>query len=574
MTSSGVDWSKIQGASKKPKRLHLVGDEEGIFQCPVPHCDYMGFSSQRGCRKHVKNKHGWFYYFDVKPDLKLSRTNVRPHGKGSILLEKSHRAQTSTIPSFTKDTPFGHEIVNWLQSMAGGGKSKCLANQVLSKSLKYIRFCSEDFLDEEVTESNIDYCLGSTTHIYRFFDYLEKDFDVSASGRIGYINALLDVMDFRKFKGLNFDTLQNFSIVEIYLKKIRKCMGKEMRIHWKNDLDVDTLESKGSWATLKELQLVLPYHVPRYKVIVENCKTCASLVSPSDLTFATRFIATFLFLKIKATRPMTYQYLTVEMFEHAKTTGGYIDQKLFKTTGTYGFDSIILDNISMKVIGNYIEFVRPLLQPACGFILVNRNGTQFGKLTDLLSKLVYDAIGKYIHPTRYRQIIETESSAILDLDEQQWVSEDQKHSSKVAKTHYQKKHSRDITVKGQFCLKKLRCAEGEHVEKSLQTILGENTNPSSHLTGATDEETSIHVDEIPRANCKADQKSCDSFKIRKPLVFTPEEDEYIKSCIEKYENLWTVMLKDPELRFSPGRTTDALIKRARSKAFREKFGHS
>ena len=119
---------------------------------------------------------------------------------------------------------------------------------------------------------------------------------------------------------------------------------------------------------------------------------------------------------------MTYQYLTVKMFEHAKTTGGYIDQKLFKTTGTYGFDSIILDNISMKVIGKYVDFVRPLLQPTCGFILVNRKGTQFGKLTDLLSKHVYGAIGKYIHPTRYRQIVETESSAILDLDEQQWVS--------------------------------------------------------------------------------------------------------------------------------------------------------
>ena len=86
MASSGVEWSKIQGASKKPKRLHLVGDEEGIFQCSVLHCDHMGFSCQPGCRKHVKNKHGWFYYFDVKPDLKLSRTNVRPQGKGSILM--------------------------------------------------------------------------------------------------------------------------------------------------------------------------------------------------------------------------------------------------------------------------------------------------------------------------------------------------------------------------------------------------------------------------------------------------------------------------------------------------------
>ena len=83
---------------------------------------------------------------------------------------------------------------------------------------------------------------------------------------------------------------------------------------------------------------------------------------------------------------------------------------------------------------------------------------------------MYNAIGKYIHPTRYRPIVETESSAILDLDEQQWVSEDQKHSSKVVKTHYQKKHSRDIAVKEQSGLKNLRGAEGEHAEKSLQMI--------------------------------------------------------------------------------------------------------
>ena len=74
----------------------------------------------------------------------------------------------------------------------------------------------------------------------------------------------------------------------------------------------------------------------------------------------------------------------------------------------------------MKVIGNYIEFVQPVLQPSCGFILLNINGTQFGKLTDLLCKLVHDAIGKYIHQTRYCRIVETESSAILDLDEQHW----------------------------------------------------------------------------------------------------------------------------------------------------------
>ena len=61
-------------------------------------------------------------------------------------------------------------------------------------------------------------------------------------------------------------------------------------------------------------------------------------------------------------------------------------------------DSFILDKESLQLIDEYIRYVRPLLNPLCDFLLVNRNCLQFAKLTDLMSKLVYDAIGKYIHP--------------------------------------------------------------------------------------------------------------------------------------------------------------------------------
>ena len=61
-----------------------------------------------------------------------------------------------------------------------------------------------------------------------------------------------------------------------------------------------------------------------------------------------------------------------------------------------------------------------------------------------MGKLGFDAIGKYIHPTRYRQIIETERSETLDTTEQEWISEDQKHSFHVAEIHYQKKRARYV----------------------------------------------------------------------------------------------------------------------------------
>ena len=107
---------------------------------------------------------------------------------------------------------------------------------------------------------------------------------------------------------------------------------------------------------------------------------------------------------------MTYQYLTVEMFYKAKSSKGFIDQKKFKTVANYLFDSILFNQASMDLIDDYINYVRVLLKPKCNHVLINRNGEQFSKLPGLMIKLVFDAIRKYINPTRYRQIIETESS--------------------------------------------------------------------------------------------------------------------------------------------------------------------
>ena len=64
-------WSDINGASPKPKRLHLEKDEtDSLYHCPIQECDHDGFQSQRGCRKHVNTKHSWFFYFDEKPNSK------------------------------------------------------------------------------------------------------------------------------------------------------------------------------------------------------------------------------------------------------------------------------------------------------------------------------------------------------------------------------------------------------------------------------------------------------------------------------------------------------------------------
>ena len=174
----------------------------------------------------------------------------------------------------------------------------------------------------------------------------------------------------------------------------------------------------------------------------------------------------YLFIKVKGSRPMTYQYLTVDMVNGAKENGGFINQKMFKSTGKYDFDSLILADFNMQVLDNYITFVSPFLSPQCDYVLVTRNGGQHSKMGDVMSKLVFDAIGKYVHPTRYRQIVETQSLNQLTCSEQRILSEDQKHSSSVAKIHYQKQRSREVAV---MAMNGYRNCREARVQRSTKT---------------------------------------------------------------------------------------------------------
>ena len=191
----------------------------------------------------------------------------------------------------------------------------------------------------------------------------------------------------------------------------------------------------------------------RYESILENCMSCPS-VRAGDVTFATRFVAAYMFLKVNGYHPMTYQHLTLQMFESGKRNEGMVNQKIFKTAKRYGFDSVYFDKLQHGMMEKYIKYIRPLLTTTCEYVLVNCNSKQFQKLTKLFSVFVFKAIGKYIDTTRYRQIIETRSFEILLPSKQKWISEDQKHSLNVARVQHQKKRSRKVVMGGCWCMQK------------------------------------------------------------------------------------------------------------------------
>ena len=61
-------WKSAIGANPKAKPLKLQADNDGLFSCPVHFCEH-GRYTKRGRRKHAYTKHGWYYYFEEKPEM-------------------------------------------------------------------------------------------------------------------------------------------------------------------------------------------------------------------------------------------------------------------------------------------------------------------------------------------------------------------------------------------------------------------------------------------------------------------------------------------------------------------------
>ena len=483
-----VDWRGIAGAAVKKRILKLKRNDEGLFPCPVSSCLHLGFKSDRGARKHVNTVHPWYLYFDQQPPIDRKEIVSKDMDK--------RKNTTHNKPAYSLKEGMGKEFLDWLKTPCGGGKSGKQAIQSGRRAMKFLMASLGDTeVDKHVSEEFIDCCLGSPSIVINFFKVVTEDWKISSSAALNYMKSISDLMDWRKANGVTDDVLRSFTVTEVYIRRGKENLSKQKILEYGRNLDLEQLICRKSWASVEEMEQVIPYHTPRYKYVLDLCKEENSSPSVSQLAFATRFIATFLFLRVKCTRPMTYQYITLKMIEEAKSNGGYIDQTTFKTERQYAFDTLILSTEVMQIIDTYVSFIRPKLKPSCNYLLLTTNGKQYSALGSAMSILVHQAIEKYVNPTRYRQIIESQSAERLTPEEMDTISRDQCHSSYVAKRIYQKKLSRDVALKGKLCMEKITGTQRDEHTKDMASILSNEMTESSALSDQVTERTDSHVEE-------------------------------------------------------------------------------
>ena len=593
------DWSSLEDARKKKRKLYFEADDDGLFICPVKSCLHEGYKSKRGLRKHVNNHHEWFLFFDCRPEVKREDAQTRQPTKC--------KASTHKQPAFSVDNGCGSKLAEWLETPCGGGKKSKDAKQIARRGMKYLMYCVGDSEDGICApESYIDCCLGSPTMLMKFLKLIMEEWGLKSAGAISYLQAISDLCDFRKWSGVPDSTLRLFTVTEVYLRRSKSTLYRKRNLEYSRDLSLESLIAQRSWATLQEVEKVIPHHSPRYQEIFKKAsENEGKNVTVSELAFATRFIITFLLLRVKCTRPMSLQFLTVEMMDFATDHDGFVDQTMFKTNEQFMFDTLKFSDDALDVVNTYRRRIRPLCNPKCYYVILTTNGTQYTAFCNAMSILTHEAIGKHITPTRYRAIVESESVVRLDKEQQAIISQDQKHSSYIARRCYQKQLSRDVAVKGANAMKDLVGGDRDNhtgllanalrdessVDKDSQSLSVEQeetseellqvNDPSAEIIQSSTNKPTIVVEPIiiddtaPSADKSGNKEvaskliTSDNIEVKKEELqdgkrfckFTKEEDKYLTAGFTKYaksRRKWSDILNDPEYKFQEGRTRDAL----------------
>ncbi len=620
-----IDWATVEGAGKKRRKLSLVADDEGKYQCLEPTCMKNGYSSQRGLRSHINKHHEYLYYFSKRPEI--TRRDAKIYEKPQL------KAYTHKQPAFSVQKGCGLEFRSWLSTPFGSGKSPKEAMNISRRSMKFLMSAMGDGEEDSVVDEHyIDVALGSPTTFMKFVKVLMIDWGLKSSGVLSYLRTISDLIDYRKTLGLSDDVLRRFAVTEIYIRKCKSYMNRKKNMEYTRDLALENLIQKDQWTDLKQIESVIPFHTPKFTSIIKKCKEMEEL-SVSEKAAASRYVICFLFLRVKCTRSMSIQFLTLDMMKEAHRSG-FVDQTQFKTAENFIFDSLKFSKDSLVVIDSYIQHVRPLCNPKCDFVLVTSKGHQYTAIGTAMSLLVQQAIGKFINPTRYRQIVETESKEKLSPRQQETISKDQKHSSTVAKRHYQKTNSREVAVQGQVCMDMLTGSQrSKHTSEiaSELLIIQKNNEPAKDCQKSNEEaevvlldqvtdngvepwnaqeegmeedkeevivvesnsyEDRVNIEQLPCSSTYSikdvDIDNCDKqlrditndknikglqevevkledIEDPKRLTFTSEEDTFIKQGYAKYKatpSVWASILRDRQFKFHPSRKRDTIRVRA------------
>ena len=118
---------------------------------------------------------------------------------------------------------------------------------------------------------------------------------------------------------------------------------------------------------------------------------------------------------------------------------------------------------------------------------------------------------------------------------------------RLTKVDYRKRRSRDVTLKGNACLKRLRGEAGEKTDTVLKEAFDEHSSKEDdddkifiikikfrETTESNEDEKVLEKLLTLQPNHRQPQEKCDYTKIRSKVLFTHQEDQYLAQGLKNY----------------------------------------
>ena len=112
------------------------------------------------------------------------------------------------------------------------------------------------------TSDYIDCCLGSPSTVMKFMHIMTTEWGLTSSAALNYLKAMSDLLDFRKAHGISDAVLRSFTVTEVYIRRGKENLRKRKVLEYGRNLDLESLIARDSWASIEEMEQVIPYHAP------------------------------------------------------------------------------------------------------------------------------------------------------------------------------------------------------------------------------------------------------------------------------------------------------------------------
>jgi len=86
----------------------------------------------------VNTKHGWFFFFDEKPDISSTKELADDDTSGEITKQTAR-----VMPSFSLSSQIGELFTKWLTGSGGGYKKDRAAQQIAERCLNFSNFAAK-----------------------------------------------------------------------------------------------------------------------------------------------------------------------------------------------------------------------------------------------------------------------------------------------------------------------------------------------------------------------------------------------------------------------------------------------